>query len=128
MCHHVIINPIGYAFEEYDAVGALRTTDHGFPINSADHYKFENGRQITYSNALELSQALAAAPEVHSCYASNLLEFMLGRDLISLDKIVVRTLSDRSLQQHMSIKQLVMSVVASPTFRVRNLVTTEAQP
>jgi uncharacterized protein DUF1592/uncharacterized protein DUF1588/uncharacterized protein DUF1595/uncharacterized protein DUF1585/uncharacterized protein DUF1587 len=126
-CHHVIINPIGFAFEEYDAVGALRTTDNGFPIDSADSYTFLSGNTITYANAVELSQALAASPEVHNCYATNLLEFMLGRDLTPIDTAVVGKMTDRSLKEQMSIKQLVMSVVTSSTFRMRNT-TLEAQP
>jgi hypothetical protein len=127
-CHHVIINPIGYAFEEFDAVGALRTTDNGFPINSADSYHFADGRSISYANAVELSQALAVSPEVHTCYASNLLEFVLGRDLDVYDYVMEAKLADFSFVNNMSIKQLVMSVVASPTFRTRNLISMEAQP
>jgi hypothetical protein len=121
-CHHTIINPLGYAFEGYAAIGAVRTTDHGYPINSADSYTFPSGRVIQYVNAVELSQQLAQSPEVHDCYANNLLEFMLGRDLDRTDKRVVHDLAEQSLAEHMSIKELVLSVVASNTFRVRVIV------
>lgn len=121
-CHHTIINPLGFAFEEFDAIGALRDNDHGYPLNTADSYAFADGRMIHYTNAIELSQQLAASPEVHACYATNLLEFMLGRDLDRTDRRVMQALAEESLTDHMSIKELVLSVVASNTFRVRTIV------
>lgn len=126
-CHHTIINPIGFAFENFDAIGAVRTNDNGYPIDTADHYTFADGREIKYANAVELSRLLAASPEVHRCYANNLLEFMLGRDLDHTDKIVMQKLADESLQGQLSIKELVLSVVASNTFRVRAVTSGGAQ-
>jgi len=120
-CHHTIINPLGFAFENFDAIGAVRSTDHGYPIDTSDSYAFLDGRVINYANAVELSQQLAASPEAHTCYANNLLEFILGRDLDSTDRSVVRSLANRSLDERLSIKELVESVVVSNTFRVRSI-------
>jgi hypothetical protein len=118
-CHHTIINPLGFAFENFDAVGALRTTDHGFPLDTTATYHFPDGRAISYTNAVDLSKQLATAPEVHACYARQLLEFTLGRDLALLDTATVRDLAAQSLDK-VSIKELVISVVASNTFRSRS--------
>jgi hypothetical protein len=118
-CHHTIINPLGFAFESFDAVGASRTTDNGFPVDTAAVYQFVDGRTISYGNAVELSQQLAASPEVHACYAQQLLEFMLGRDLQMLDRVVVDQLAVRSLADQLSIEDLVLDVVSSNTFRAR---------
>ena len=120
-CHHTIINPLGFAFESFDAVGAYRTTDRGFPVDTAATYHFADGRAITYANAIELSQKLAASPEVHACYSQQLLEFMLGRELQTLDRVVVRDMAERSLEDKLSIKDLVLDVVSSETFRARSV-------
>ena len=118
-CHHTIINPLGYAFESFDALGQYRTTDNGYPVNTADTYAFIDGRTIQFANAVELSKQLAEAPEVHACCTQQLLEFILGRDLQQVDKVVVRDLAQQSLTDHLSIKDLVVNVVTSNTFRVR---------
>jgi hypothetical protein len=118
-CHHTIINPIGFAFENFDALGQYRTTDNGYPVDSAATYAFADGRTISYTNAVDLSKQLAVAPEVHACYTQQLLEFMLGRDLQQIDKVVVGNLAEQSLTEKLSIKELVLSVVTSNTFRVR---------
>ncbi len=119
-CHHSTINPLGFAFENYDAVGGYRTTDNGLPVDSAATYVFLDGRSISFANAVDLSQQLAESPEVHDCYATQLLEFVLGRDLAKLDQRIVKTLGARSLEEQLSIKALVLEIVTSRTFRVRS--------
>lgn len=122
-CHATMINPIGFAFEGYDAVGAVRTMDHGHPIESADTYRFESGRVISYANAVDLSRQLAASPEVHGCYAADLLEFTLGRSLSGgVDASIVNELAERSLADHLSIRELLLQIVSSRPFRVRALI------
>jgi hypothetical protein len=118
-CHATIINPLGFAFENFDAIGQVRTTDRGFPLDTAATYFFEDGRAINYKDAVDLSNQLATAPEVHACYSRQLLEFMLGRDLALLDSGTVRELAQQSLDK-VSIKELVLSVVASNVFRSRS--------
>ena len=78
-----------------------------------------SGHKIAYANALELSQELAASPEVHNCYASQLLEFMLGRDLQPSDLGTVGLMAYESLNDKLSIKELMLSVITSNTFRAR---------
>ncbi|HLL25580.1 MAG TPA: DUF1592 domain-containing protein [Kofleriaceae bacterium] len=119
-CHYTIINPLGFAFENFDAIGAYRTMDSGKPVNSAATYHFADGRAISYGNAVELSKQLAVSPEVHQCYARQLLEFMLGRDLHLLDSGTVRSMAQSSLEEQASIKEMVMSIVESNAFRVRS--------
>ena len=127
-CHHTIINPLGFAFEEFDAIGAYRTTDNGYPVNTADKYAFPDGRVLEYQNAVELSQQLAASPEVHACYSRQLLEYILGRDLQQVDQVIVSDMANRSLKDKLSIKELLLSTVTSNTFRARTATIERSAP
>lgn len=69
-CHTPLINPFGFPFENYDATGAFRTTDNGFPID-ASASPLVGGNAIPVKDALELIDALADSSEVHACYASH---------------------------------------------------------
>lgn len=120
-CHHTIINPLGYAFEGFDAIGASRTMDNGHPVDTADTYRFADGRAISYGGAVELSRQLAAAPEVHGCYTSQLIELALGRDLRKSDRELADRLAQESLSQRLSIRALLLEVVSSNAFRVRGI-------
>ena len=39
-CHSALINPPGFAFEQYDELGRSRTEDGGLPIDAGDEYYF----------------------------------------------------------------------------------------
>ena len=76
---HAIIDPSGFAFENYDAIGAYRTMDGGKPVDASG--MLELGRQATktFKNAIELSALLAQAHEVRDCMARQWLRYVLRR-------------------------------------------------
>ncbi len=119
-CHHTIINPIGFGFERYDAIGRTRADDNGFPIDTKATYMFPDGRTITFDDAIGLSRELAAAPETHACYVGNLVELALGREVAAADQeALVEPLAARSLAEELPIKELILDIVSSDTFRTR---------
>ena len=77
-CHNVLINPAGFAFENYDAIGAWRTIDNGQPVDAAAAFTFD-GEQQEYENAVEFSNIMADSKQAHDCYTRHLLEYMYGR-------------------------------------------------
>jgi hypothetical protein len=118
-CHATMINPLGFALENYDAIGRYRTEDGGRPVDAADSYQFADGRTIDFTDAIDLSRQLADAPEVHACYAQHLLEYLYGRSLGAADDPLVDELAQESLTADLTVRDLVVRVVTSPAFRVR---------
>jgi hypothetical protein len=118
-CHGGYINPLGFAFENFDGLGQLRETDNGLPVDTSDTYPFVEG-DITYSGAADLMQAMADGVQVHQCYAKHLAGFALQRDLDPDDQPLVDTLSSTSEAPGSSIKQLMLSLVTDPAFTTRN--------
>jgi hypothetical protein len=117
-CHATFINPLGFAFENFDAVGQLRTTDNGQPVNTADAYEFATGT-LSFDGAPELLALMAESPEVHACYASRIGEYALGRDLDANDRPLVNELVQASRTATGSIKSILISAVRNPSFSVR---------
>jgi len=69
----------------------------------------------------ELMPLLAASPRAHACYARHLAEFGLGRDIDARDKVLIDGLQRASALEGESIKELLMTVVASPQFMQRTV-------
>ncbi len=118
-CHETIINPIGFAFENFDSMGQLRDTDNGKPVDTSSAYGFDEGL-VAFDGAAELMSLLAASPRAHACYARHLAEFGLGRDIDSQDRALLDGLQRASVLEGESIKELLMAVVASPAFGTRS--------
>lgn len=116
-CHGALINPIGFAFEHYDAVGGFRTEDNGFPINSADSYMF-GGEAKTYEDAVALSQVIAESKDAHRCYAKHWLEFAYGRASVKADGPTLTKLGEESLAGG-STKDILLKLIESDAFLTR---------
>lgn len=118
-CHAPLINPIGFAFENFDAMGQLRDTDNGKPVDTSGEYRFPDGLKA-FDGAPELMALIAESPRVHACFARHLSEFGLGRDLDEQDREMIDGLAQASRSESESIKELLMAVVVSPAFGRRS--------
>src|SRR6185436_14771335 len=67
-CHR-LTDPIGFAFENYDAIGAWRTTEQGKAIDASGTLAL-SGSDLKFKNAVELARGLAGAKDVRECLAT----------------------------------------------------------
>jgi hypothetical protein len=128
-CHTTLINPPGFAFENYDAIGAYRTTDQGQPINAADSYTFAApyGTQ-SFNNAIDFAKVISKAPQVHSCYAQNLAAYLYARpvadgmtgQLLDGDAPFVQYLAAQSLNGGLSVKDMILAIATDDNFLARS--------
>jgi hypothetical protein len=118
-CHAGTINPLGFPFEHYDAIGAYRTLDNGHPIDSASE-PLIGGERTEVADALGLATALAQSRDVHRCYVRHWLEFAYGRPAQPEDDAIIARLGDASLAGALSIEDLVVGLVTSPAFAQRS--------
>lgn len=118
-CHAPLINPIGFAFENFDAMGQLRDTDNGKPVDTSGEYRFADGLKA-FDGAPELMALIADSPQAHACFARHLSEFGLGRDLDEQDREMIDGLTRASLAESQSLGELLMAVVVSPAFGRRS--------
>lgn len=117
-CHTPLINPPGFAFEHYDAVGAWRDTDNGFEIDATGTLNFDQVDN-SWSSATELIGMLAESVQAHECYASNWFEYLTGRLPNAGDRPLIVRAAQASHQNDLSIKEIMMAVVTSPSFMQR---------
>lgn len=113
-CHARLFNPLGYAFENYDAVGKYRTMDQGKPVDAADSYSLD-GELKSFKNGVELSKLLADAKETHACYIQNMMSYLHGRELASSEAATVDYFARRS-RAGMTLHDLELALVTSDAF------------
>lgn len=115
-CHNSFLNPVGFAFENFDGMGRVRSMDNGNPVDTTGSYPFAEGVK-SFSGATELMQAMANGSQAHSCYSKKLASYMLQRDVVASDVPMLESLSSTSMAG--SVKQLIISLVKNPAFRTR---------
>jgi len=115
-CHNTYINPVGFAFEDYDGLGRFRTTDHGQPVDTTGSYPFSDGTK-NFSNSTDLMQTIAASPQAHQCWSKKLATYALERDIVDAERPLVEALGAASAASGASLKQVALALVQNDAFR-----------
>jgi len=121
---HQIMDPIGFALENFDAVGAWRAREggtHGTPIDASG--RMLDGAKV--NGPVELRQALLSQPEIFvGTMTEKLLIYALGRGLANYDMPTVRAIVRDASKQDYRFSSLILGIVKSTPFQMR---TTAAQ-
>lgn len=120
-CHATRINPLGFAFENYDPIGRYRTTDNGQTVDASGTYELDD-TDVSFSNALELADLLANSADAHRCYATHWLSYLNGSEVDSSADTLLDELGTLSKSQDISVQELIRSLVQSNAFLTRSIV------
>jgi hypothetical protein len=115
---HGIINPTGFAFENYDAIGKWRDTENGVAIDATGS-ALAGDEKIAFTGPMDFVHKLEKHPATSSCYAKNWLRFAYGRKEQTADTCAIKALGKKLATPGASIKDLLVELATSPTFRAR---------
>jgi hypothetical protein len=93
---HMMMDPIGLAFENFDAVGQYRTQESGQTIDVSGEILNVDDPALTgaFVGVRELAQKLAASEMVQDCLATQWFRFGTGRTETGIDSCSLATLQD----------------------------------
>lgn len=113
---HDLMDPVGFALENFDALGRWRTLEEGKPVDASGG--FPDGAKFTGVAGLE--QALLNRPELFaSTLTEKLLTFALGRGVESFDAPAVRQVVRDAKADNHRFSAIVLGIVKSPPFTMR---------
>ena len=115
-CHDVI-NPPGFAFENFDSMGGWRTLDNELPIDASGSFRLSGGEEFVFNNAIELAHQLANSTQVRDCYSLHWAQYATGSTLNTSHPSV--TDIQAQFQQDDNIQNLLLSIATSDIFRYR---------
>ena len=111
---HALMDPIGFAFERYSAIGAFRQLDNGLPIDSSG----EVGGVGSFGGAADLAGLIRNDPRVPNCVVRNLYRSTLGHDP-GLDQAAgIATLDESFSETDYNYKALMVELTVNPLFRL----------
>jgi len=115
-CHRVI-DPVGFALENFDSVGVWRGTGpDGAPLDVAG--TLADGKQINGPAALR--EAILSRPDAFvTIVTERMLTYALGRGLEPADMPVVRRIVKKAAQNDYRLSSIVMGIVESAPFQMR---------
>jgi hypothetical protein len=114
-CHN-LMDPLGFALENYSAIGVWRTIDEtGAPIEAAG--TMPDG--TSFASVAEFRSALENSELFVMTLAEKLLTYGLGRGVEAYDQPAVRAIVRDAAEQDYRFSTLILGVVQSPPFQMR---------
>jgi Protein of unknown function (DUF1592)/Protein of unknown function (DUF1588)/Protein of unknown function (DUF1587)/Protein of unknown function (DUF1585)/Protein of unknown function (DUF1595)/Cytochrome C oxidase, cbb3-type, subunit III len=114
---HKIMDPLGFALENFDAIGQWRAkSEDGAPIDASG--VLLDGSKV--DGPTSLRAALMSRPEVFvSTLTEKLMTYALGRGTDFSDEPSIRAIVARASADHYRFSDLVSGIVTSPEFRMK---------
>ncbi len=115
VCHR-IMDPVGFAFENFDAVGQWRAVDAGNPIDASG--VLVDGTKV--NGPVALREAILKRPQTFAAtMTEKMLTYALGRGLEYYDMPTVRGIVREMARNDYRFSSLVLGIVKSAPFQMR---------
>ncbi len=111
---HTAIDPLGFALEHYDSIGAFRTRDEaGLPIDA----RGETADATTLNGLPGLTSFLLADPQSFPrTVTEKLMAYALSRPITWQDQPTIRAIVRQAAAQNYRWSALIQGILASPQF------------
>lgn len=114
-CHQQM-DPLGFALENYDAIGAWRKLDDGFPVDASG--ELPGGEK--FDTPAQLKAVLKnRSKQFVRCLTEKMLTYALGRGLVAEDRCMVDDITKAVIKGKYRFSALVTEIVKSEPFRKR---------
>ncbi len=114
---HQRMDPLGFAFENFDGIGAFRTREGKFPIDSSG--TLPGGQNFKGPKELRQILKTTRAGDFRRCFTEKMLTYALGRGLEPYDKCAVDDISAAVSRNQDCFSSVVLAIVNSEPFQKR---------
>jgi Protein of unknown function (DUF1592)/Protein of unknown function (DUF1588)/Protein of unknown function (DUF1585)/Protein of unknown function (DUF1595)/Protein of unknown function (DUF1587) len=115
---HAVMDPLGFALENFDTVGAYRTIDPQSRLAIDSAATLPDGTPL--AGPADLHKALAArSDQFAQIITEKLMTYAVGRHIDNHDMPTVRAIVRKSKTENLTFESLVQGVVNSDAFRRR---------
>jgi Protein of unknown function (DUF1592)/Protein of unknown function (DUF1588)/Protein of unknown function (DUF1595)/Protein of unknown function (DUF1585)/Protein of unknown function (DUF1587) len=115
---HGQFDPLAYAFEPFDSMGAIQTKDVNGNAVRSDGWLTSPSGNVNYTGVSDYMTALAADPRVADCFATHVAEFAWGRAMDTTDQCMLEDVRARARASKTgTFADLAAAVAQSPYFQ-----------
>ena len=114
---HAPMDPLGFALENFDAIGRWRTSDAGFPVDASA--VLADGVTAFHGPGGLQRVLLGRSDQFVETVAEKLLVYALGRGIEHHDRPVIRAIVREAAEDDHRWSSLILGIVESAPFRMR---------
>ena len=113
MSCHVTINPLGFSFERFDAVGRVREMDNKKLVDAVSDYTTSEGNIIKLSGARDVALHAAESPSGQAGFVRNLFHALVKQPPAAYSAELLGKLTDQFRQDNFHVRNLAVEVAVA---------------
>jgi hypothetical protein len=117
MSCHVTINPLGFSFERFDAVGRVRATDNKKPVNPVSDYATSDGNVIKLTGARDVAIHAAESLAGQTGFVRNLFQELVKQPPAAYSPELLGQLTEKFRADKFHVRNLAIEVAVVAALR-----------
>jgi len=114
---HATLDPVGFGFEHYDAIGTWRATERSLPIDAKGTLLGTEDANGAFDGAVELAARLSTSQQVRRCIVKQWFRAALGRVEQPEDTASLETTYQAFARAGFDVRELIVAIATSDAFR-----------
>lgn len=110
---HTMINPLGFALENYDAIGKYREQEKNRPIDAVGSYVSRDDKTVKFRGARELGKFLAESPETSAALTQQLFQFEIKQPIRAYGSDRLEKLREDYVKNGYNFQRLAREIVVT---------------
>ena len=115
---HKLIDPLGFAFENYDSIARFRTTEENRPVDAAGVFQLGNNK-LTFKNAVELMPQLAKSQEARDCMVTQWWRYALRRQELTAEDPSIKLVREAFRLSNYDMREMLVAFTRTRAFSHR---------
>lgn len=117
---HGVIDPLGFAFEHFDAVGRHRADENGIPIDATGTVILDDAGEVPFDDVVDLGAVLAESDDARRCYVEHWVHAAVRRGGTQGDTCQIDDLDEAFEEAGGNLADLAVLIVTSDAFLSRH--------
>jgi hypothetical protein len=112
MSCHKVINPLGFALENFDAVGRWRTSDNNKPVDTKSEYTTAEGQTLNVQNARDVANFAVNSESSHRAFVTQVFQHLVKQNPFAYGPDVIDQLRSQFAEDDFNIQNLWARIAA----------------
>lgn len=108
---HSVINPLGFALENFDAVGRFRDRDGNRPVDAAADYTTDDGGIVRLRGARDIAEFAVKSEHAHNAFIEQLFAQVVKQPMLAYGSDALNQLRASFVQSSYNIQKLLVDIV-----------------
>ncbi|HLX63706.1 MAG TPA: DUF1592 domain-containing protein [Planctomycetota bacterium] len=117
---HALINPLGFALENFDATGRFREEEKGKPIDVSGQFETQAGEMAAFNGAKQLAALLARDEQVQGAFTQQLFQHMLKQPVRAYGLTMPKELQQSFVKSGYNVRKLIVEIATIATQGAKN--------